>query len=97
MEYVLKHKTLLELAATPIWAIGGKNLGQGGDQETDGHSDRTPEFLCGDGRAFQKDKHQCNTTNQAFMVEWPDGSHSSVKGTTAHLEFAKMHLKDSDH
>jgi hypothetical protein len=22
-----------------------------------------------------------HSTNQAFMVEWPDGSHSSVKGT----------------
>ena len=29
------------------------------------------------------------------MVEWPDGSHSSVKGTTACLEFTKRHLKDS--
>ena len=29
------------------------------------------------------------------MVEWPDGSHSSVKGTTPLLEFAKRHLKDS--
>ena len=29
------------------------------------------------------------------MVEWPGGSHSSVKGTTACLEFAKRHLKDS--
>ncbi|KAK1800089.1 hypothetical protein P4O66_006144, partial [Electrophorus voltai] len=28
------------------------------------------------------------------MVEWPDGSHSSVKGTAC-LEFAKRHLKDS--
>uniref|UniRef100_A0AAZ3PMM5 Transposase n=1 Tax=Oncorhynchus tshawytscha TaxID=74940 RepID=A0AAZ3PMM5_ONCTS len=28
------------------------------------------------------------------MVEWPDGSHSSVKGTTASLEFAKRHLRD---
>ena len=34
-------------------------------------------------------------SNQAFMVEWPNGSHSSVKGTTAHLEFAKRHLMDS--
>ena len=25
-----------------------KGLGQGGDQEPDGHSDRAPEFLCGD-------------------------------------------------
>ena len=29
------------------------------------------------------------------MVEWPDGSHSSVKDMTDCLEFAKMHLKDS--
>ena len=28
------------------------------------------------------------------MVEWPDGS-NSVKGSTAHLEFDKRHLKDS--
>ena len=33
----------------------------------------------GDGRTFQKDNHLCST--QAFMVEWQDGSHSSVKGT----------------
>ena len=25
-----------------------KSLGQRGDQEPDGHSDRAPEFLCGD-------------------------------------------------
>ena len=36
-----------------------------------------------------------HSPNQAFMVEWPDGSHSSVKGTTDHLEFAKRHRKDS--
>ena len=29
-----------------------KGLGQGGDLETDGHSDRAPVFLCGDGRSF---------------------------------------------
>ena len=27
------------------------------------------------------------------MVEWPDGSHASVKGTTACLEFVKRNLK----
>jgi hypothetical protein len=31
--------------------------------------------------------------SQAFMVELPDRSYSSVKRTTARLEFAKMHLK----
>jgi hypothetical protein len=29
---------------------GEKGLGQGGDQEPDGHSDRALDFLCGDGR-----------------------------------------------
>jgi hypothetical protein len=36
---------------------GEKGFGQGGDQEHDGPSDRAPEFLCGDGRTFQKDNH----------------------------------------
>ena len=38
---------------------GEKGLGQGGDQEPDGHSDRALDFLCGDGRTFQKDNHLC--------------------------------------
>ena len=33
---------------------GEKGFGQGDDQELDGHSDRAPGFLCGDGRNFQK-------------------------------------------
>ena len=37
-----------------------------------------------------------HSTNQVFMVEWPDRSHSSEKGPTARLEFAKRHLKDSE-
>uniref|UniRef100_A0AAZ3PE19 Sleeping Beauty transposase HTH domain-containing protein n=1 Tax=Oncorhynchus tshawytscha TaxID=74940 RepID=A0AAZ3PE19_ONCTS len=57
-------------------------------------TDRAPEFLCGDGRTFQNSL--CSTPpNQAFMVEWSEGNHSSVKGTAARLEFAKRHLKDS--
>ena len=55
-------------------------------------SDRAPEFLCGDGSTIQKDNHLCST-NQAFMVEWPDGS--LKRHMTARLEFAKRHLKDS--
>ena len=59
-----------------------RRLGQRGDQELNGHSDRALEFLCGDGRTFQKDNHLCSTLpNLAFMVEWSDGRHSSVKGT----------------
>uniref|UniRef100_A0A8C8FMF7 Cadherin domain-containing protein n=1 Tax=Oncorhynchus tshawytscha TaxID=74940 RepID=A0A8C8FMF7_ONCTS len=42
-------------------AIGEKGLNQGGDQEPNGHSDRALEFLCGDGRTFQKDNHLCST------------------------------------
>jgi hypothetical protein len=60
---------------TKLRQSGQKVLGQGCDQEPDGHSDRALEFLCEDGRTFQ------HSTNQAFMVEWPDGTHSSVKGT----------------
>jgi hypothetical protein len=69
----------LELAARPNWAIGGEWS----------WSKRWPstrwsltelEFLCRLGRTLQKDNHLCST-NQAFMVEWPDGSHSSVKGS----------------
>ena len=61
---------------------GEKGLVQGGDQEPDSHTYRAPEFMCGDGRTFQKDKHLCSTPpNQALTVEWPDGSHCSVKGT----------------
>ena len=40
---------------------GEKGLGQGCDQELDGHSDRAPEFLCGDGGNFKKDNHLCRT------------------------------------
>jgi hypothetical protein len=36
------------------------------------------EFLCGNGRTFQKVLQ--HSTNQAFILEWPDGSHSSLKG-----------------
>uniref|UniRef100_A0AAZ3P640 Sleeping Beauty transposase HTH domain-containing protein n=1 Tax=Oncorhynchus tshawytscha TaxID=74940 RepID=A0AAZ3P640_ONCTS len=31
------------------------------DQEPNGHSDRTLEFLCGDGRIFQIDNRLCST------------------------------------
>ena len=37
---------------------GKKGLGQGGDQEPDGHFDI--RFLCGDGRTLQKDNHLCS-------------------------------------
>uniref|UniRef100_A0AAZ3QEP1 Uncharacterized protein n=1 Tax=Oncorhynchus tshawytscha TaxID=74940 RepID=A0AAZ3QEP1_ONCTS len=55
--------------------LGEKHLGQGGDQELNGYSNRALEFLYGD--EGQLSLH--HSTNQAFMIEWPDGSHSSVK------------------
>ena len=33
---------------------GEKGHGQGGNQEPDGHSDRAPEFLCGNGTMRNK-------------------------------------------
>ena len=58
MEEVWNHKDSSKTEQTEQSAE--KSLGQGGDQETNGHSDRAPEF-CGDGRTFQKDNHLCTT------------------------------------
>ena len=38
-----------------------------------------------------------HSTNQACMVEWPEGCHTSKRHMTACLEFDKRHLKDSPH
>ena len=51
------------------------------------------ELLCGNGRIFEKENHLQHSTNQAFMVERPDGSHAYVKGISAVLEFDKRHIK----
>ena len=51
----------LELVAWPNSAIVGEGLSQEGDQAPGGHSDRAPEFLCEDGRTFQRDNHLCST------------------------------------
>ena len=40
-------------------------------------TDRAPEFK----NLPERQPSLQHSTNQAFMVEWPDGSHSSVKGT----------------
>ena len=37
-----------------------------GNQEADGHSDRAPEFPCGDGRNFQKDNHLYSTKSGLY-------------------------------
>ena len=84
-------RLFLELAARPNSEQSGeKGLCQGGDQGPDGHSDRAPENLPEGQPSLQ------HYTNQAFVVEWPNGSHSSVKKAhDSRLEFAKRHLKDS--
>lgn len=57
-------------------------LSQGGGQGPDGHSDRVPALLCEERRIFQKYDHFCTVPlQQAYMVLWPDGFHSLVKGT----------------
>lgn len=54
-------RTLPRAGRRPNWAIGKKGLGQGGDQEPDGHSDKVPVLLWGNGRTCQKDKHLWST------------------------------------
>ena len=70
---------------------GKKGRGQGGDQEPDGHSDSALEFLCVDGRNFQKDYHLCSLFGR--VARWKPLL--SKRHMTARLEFAKGHLKDS--
>jgi hypothetical protein len=79
-------RLFLELTYGQTEQSGKKGLGQRGDQEPDCHSDRGLEFLCGDGRTFQKD------TISAALHQ---SGRLSKRHTTAHLEFSKRHLKDS--
>jgi hypothetical protein len=73
---------------------GEKDLGQGRDQEPDGHTDRATEFLYGDGRTFQNDNisaalHQSGLYGKVSRRK----RLISKMHLTAHLEFAKRHLK----
>ena len=62
MELVWNHQDSSESwPPSQTEQLGEKGLGQGGDQQPDGHSDRATEFLCGDGRTFQKHTHLCST------------------------------------
>ena len=56
-----------------------KDLGQGGDQDPDGPSDKAPMWRLGNNPEGQPSLQ--HSTNQAFMVEWRDEDHCSVKGT----------------
>ncbi|KAK3556624.1 hypothetical protein QTP70_010818 [Hemibagrus guttatus] len=75
---------------------GEKSLSQGGDQEPHGHSQRAPAFLCAERRTFQKKTisaalHQSGLYGR--VAKWKPLL--SKRHMTAHLEFAKRHLKDS--
>ena len=48
------------------------------------------KVLCEDGRTFQKDNHLCSTPPIRHL--WYSGQ---TEATTARMEFAKRHLKDS--
>jgi hypothetical protein len=56
--YILKWN---KFGTTKTEQSGEKGLGQVGDQDPSGHSDRALEFLSGDGRTFQKNNHLCIT------------------------------------
>jgi hypothetical protein len=55
-------RPFLELSTRP-----NKGFVQG-DQEIDGHSDRAPEFFCGDLRTFQKDKGSEYFPNALYII-----------------------------
>jgi hypothetical protein len=86
-------KLFLELAPQTEQS-GTKGFGLGRDQKPGVHSDIALEFLCGDGRTFQKDNHLCSTTLQSGLcgrgTRW--NPIRSKKYITARLEFAKRHL-----
>ena len=52
-------KTLLRAGCPAKQSSQGREVGK---EVTNGHSERAPEFLCGEGITYQKDKHLC--TNQ---------------------------------
>jgi hypothetical protein len=57
---ILKWNTLPRASHLPQ-SLSLDRRAKGGDQKPDGHSDRAPEFLCGDGITFQKDNHLFST------------------------------------
>jgi hypothetical protein len=58
---ILKWKAFGTTKTPPRAGRQAKLSNRGGNQEPDGHSDKTPEFHCGDGRTFLKDNHLCST------------------------------------
>ena len=70
---------------------GEKGLGQGGDQEPDGQSDRVLDFLCGDGTTITAALHQSGLYGRGARRK----PLLSKRLMAACLEFSKRHLKDS--
>ena len=58
---ILKWKKFGTSKTIPRAGHPPKLSNRGGDKEPDGHYDRAPEFLRGDGRTFQKDNQFCST------------------------------------
>jgi hypothetical protein len=56
-----KAQKIVRDSSHPSHRLFSKKKGKGGDQEPDDHSDRAPEFLCGDLETYQKDNHLCST------------------------------------
>jgi hypothetical protein len=90
------NKTLPKAGRQPNCAIGGEGFLVRGVTKnpmvTLRESSRVPLRRWESLPEGQQSSQHSN--NQAFMVEWPDGSHSLGKRhMTARLEFAKRHVK----
>ena len=70
------------LTVQPNWAMGKKDLGQGGDQESNDPSDRTTEFLGWDGRTCQKDNSLYSTS--PIWALWESGQAEATPDKKAH-------------
>uniref|UniRef100_A0A8C7SUX7 Importin 7 n=1 Tax=Oncorhynchus mykiss TaxID=8022 RepID=A0A8C7SUX7_ONCMY len=74
---------------------GEKGLGQGGDQEPVGHSNRVLEFLCGDGRTFQKDNHLWSLRSLSY-VQSVDGPPLPSLGVIYLKNMVTQHWSEGD-
>ena len=91
---ILQWKKFGRLTLTQTEQLVRRAVFRGGEQEPNGHSDIALEFLCGDGRTFQKDNHLCST-HQSGLYDRVDRRKQllSKRHMTACMLFAKSHLK----
>ena len=72
----------LELSGQPNWAIGGEGPWSGSWPKPQWSIWQGPRVTLWKWENFPEGQPSLqHSTKQGFMVEWPDGSHSSVKGT----------------